>query len=46
MAEGARFELASGTETIGRDCTSSIRFQSIREESEAGEEPIETDRTR
>ena len=42
----ARFENTSASVTIGRDCTSSVRFQSITEELETGNEPIETDRTR
>ena len=42
----ARFENTSAPVTIGRDCTSSVRFQSITEELETGNEPIETDRTR
>lgn len=44
--EAARFENASAPATIGRDCMSLVRFRSITERSDAGEEPIETDRTR
>jgi hypothetical protein len=44
--EAARFENAPAPETIGPQSTSSFRSQSLTEESRAGEEPIETDRTR
>jgi len=46
LAEGARFENPEAPETIGPDLTSSLRSQSLTEESEAGEEPIKTDGTR
>jgi len=46
MAEGARFENADATETIGRDPLLSVRTQSLTEESEVGEKPIKPDRTR
>ena len=46
MVEGARFETPEAPETIGPDLTSSLRSQSLTEESEAGEEPIKTDETR
>lgn len=36
-------EMAS--ETIGPDLVSSIRYQSLTEKSEAGEEPVKLDRT-
>ena len=43
MAEGARFENAPASETIGADSPSSFPSQSLSEESEAGGEPIRTD---
>ena len=46
VAEGARFETPDAIETIGRDLLSSIRIQSLTEESEADETPIKHDRTR
>ena len=46
MAEGARFGNPISSETIGADLTSSFRSQSLTEESEAGEETVEHDRTR
>ena len=45
MAEGARFENLTAPETIGSNLVSSVRSQSLTDESEAGEEPIEPDRT-
>jgi hypothetical protein len=45
LAEGARFENPKASETIGLDLISSVRSQSLTEESEAGEEPIKPDRT-
>ena len=45
MAEGARFENTPALETIGTEQVSSNKSQSLTEESEAGEEPIKTDRT-
>jgi hypothetical protein len=45
MAEGARFENPEASETIGPGLTSSFRFQSLTEESEADETPIKTDGT-
>lgn len=44
MAEGARFETAAIAETIVPNRISSFQSQSLTEESEVGEEPIETDR--
>ena len=46
MAEGTRFENPTAPETIGADLTSAFRSQSHTGESEAGEEPVEHDRTR
>lgn len=46
MAEGARFEAPTVPETIDLDLLLSFRSQSLTEESEAGEKPIKTDRTR
>lgn len=46
MAEEARFENPEAIETIGPDLTSSVRSQSLTEESEVGEEPIKHYRTR
>jgi hypothetical protein len=46
IAEGARFENPDAPETIGRDLLSSVRTQSLTEESEAGEKPIKPDRAR
>lgn len=46
VAEGARFENASGPETIGRYLAQSVSSQSLTEESEAEEEPVKTDRMR
>ena len=43
---GARFENAPAPETIGPDGPSSFRSQSLTGVSEAGKEPIETDRPR
>ncbi len=45
LAEGARFEASIVSETIGSNSTSSFQSQSLTEESEAGGEPIESDRT-
>lgn len=45
LAEGARFEASTVSETIGSDSTSSVQSQSLTEESEAGEEPVKSDRT-
>ena len=45
MAE-ARFENPDALETIGTDLTVLFQSQSLREESEAGEEPPKPDRTR
>ncbi len=44
LAEGARFETAAIAETIVPNRISSFQSQSLTEESEVGEEPIETDR--
>ena len=46
MAEGARFENHDALETIDTDLASSFQSQSVTEESEAGEDPIKTHRTR
>lgn len=43
LAEGARFEASTTPETIDLDLLLSFRFQSLIEESEAGEESIKTD---
>jgi hypothetical protein len=45
MAEGARFEITTVSETIGRDLTLSVRNQSLPQESEAEETPKKPDRT-
>ena len=44
MAEGARFEFPEALETIGLNST--LSFQSLTEESEAGKDPMESHRTR
>ena len=46
VCEGERFENPTGPETIGLDLASSFRSQSLIEESEIGEEPVKSDRTR
>lgn len=46
MAEEARFENPDALETIDTDLASSFQSQSVTEESEAGEDPIKTHRTR
>ena len=46
LAEGARFENATTPETIDLDLLLSFRSQSLTEESKAGKEPINSDRTR
>ncbi len=46
MANGARFENPEALETIGPDLTSSFCSQSLTEESEVGDEPVNRDRTR
>ena len=46
MAEGARFENPTDSETIGPDLTSSHHSQSLTQESEASEEPVNHDRAR
>jgi hypothetical protein len=46
MRGGARFENTTAPETISTERVSSNKSQSLTEESEAGEEPIKTDRTR
>ena len=46
MAEGTRFGNPESLETTGPDLTSSIRSQSLTEESGGGEGPIKHDRTR
>ena len=43
--EAARFESPEASETIGPDLPSSVRSQSLTEESEGGVEPIKHDRT-
>ena len=45
LAEGARFENPTASETIDLDLLLSFRFQSLTDESEAGEEPIKTEGT-
>ena len=45
LAEGARFENPAAPETIGSNLVSSLGSQSLIEESEAGEEPNNTDGT-
>jgi len=45
-AKRARFENPDAIETIGPDLTLSFQSQSLTEESEVGEEPIKSDRTR
>jgi hypothetical protein len=44
--EAVRFENPDAIETIGPHLTSSVRSQSLTEESEVGEEPIKPDWTR
>ena len=46
MADGARFENPTASETIGPDLPSSFHSQSFTAESEAGEKLVKTDRTR
>jgi hypothetical protein len=46
LAEGARFENPDAIETIGRDLLSSVRIQSLTEESEADETPMKPVRAR
>jgi hypothetical protein len=46
LAEGARFENPEGQETIGSDLVSSFQFQSVTEESQAGEESMTPHRAR
>lgn len=46
MAEVTRFENPEAPETIEPDLTSSLRSQSLTEESEVGKEPVKHDRTR
>jgi hypothetical protein len=46
LAEGARFENPEAPKTIGLDLSLSYQSQSLPEESEADETPIETDGTR
>mgnify|MGYP003386151175 CR=1 FL=1 len=46
MAEGARFENPTASETIGLDRSPSILSQSLTGESEADEEPVKPDRLR
>ena len=46
MAEGARFENPTCSETIGPDLPSSFRSESLAEESEVEAEPVKHDRTR
>lgn len=46
LAEGARFEVPTVSETIGLDHLASVRSQSLTEESEADEEPVKPDRIR
>ena len=43
MAEGARFENAAASETIGRDLVQSFSSQSLTEDLEAEETPIKPD---
>lgn len=45
MAEGTRFENPEALETTGPDLISSVRSQSLTEESVVGEELVEPDRT-
>ncbi len=46
LAEGARFEASTVSETIELDRISLVRSQSLTEESEADQEPVKPDRTR
>ena len=46
MAEGARFENPTASETIGLDRISSVLSQSLAEESEVDEGPVKPDRLR
>jgi hypothetical protein len=46
MAEGVRFENPDAPETISLDLILSDRSQSLTDETEAGEDPIKTDRAR
>jgi len=46
MAEGARFENQDAPETIGPDLVSSVRVQSLTEESDADETSMKPDRAR
>ena len=46
MAEGARFEASDAPETIGPDIRSSLRSQSLTEDSEVEETLIKPDGTR
>lgn len=45
MAEGARFESSSDPATIVPDSTPSVQSQSLTEDQEVGDEPVETDGT-
>ena len=45
-AEGARFENPAAPETVGSDLPSSFQTQSLTEEPEVGEKPVNLDRTR
>jgi hypothetical protein len=46
VAGGARLETPTAAETIGSNPVSSFQSQSLTAESEAGDEPIRTDKTR
>lgn len=46
MAEGARFEAPTVSETVDLDLVLSIRSQLLTEDLEEAEEPIKPDRTR
>ena len=46
LAEGARFEASTVSETIELDRISLVCSQSLTEESEADQEPVKPDRTR
>jgi len=46
MAEGARFEASTGSETIGSNSSPSVQPQSLTSELEIADEPVKPDRTR
>ncbi len=46
VGRAARFETPTVSGIIGSDSLSSVRSQSLTEEAEVEEEPVESDRTR